>query len=284
MQDFGSNRPLFLLIHGAWHGAWCYGPLQVALTRRGAMSCPLELPGHGIDARISSAEDIAENKVARVADIDWNAGIDGLAEIVADIRATHRGPLILVGHSAGGLALSALGERCPDLIDRLVYLCAFLLPPGLSMMEASMRPENDGATPPLLLKGPPEIVKAHRIDPRATDPAYRELVHQAFYGDLSDAQATAAMWHVLADEPIPPEYIPTSAERWGSIPRSYIVAERDNAIRPNLQRYFIAIADAEFPQQTTQVVNMDSDHSPFFSATQQLAEVLIDMGRMTTCN
>jgi pimeloyl-ACP methyl ester carboxylesterase len=284
MQEVGDDRPLFLLIHGAWHGAWCYGPLQVALTRMGALSCPLELPGHGIDARISSAEEIAENSVSGAAEIDWSAGIDGLANVIADMRATHGGPLILVGHSAGGAALSALGERSPEQIDRLVYLCAFMLPPSLSMLEASMRPENDGSIPPLLLRGLPEVVKAHRIDPRAPDPAYRDLMQQAFYGDLSDAQATAAMWHVIPDEPIPPDYIFTSADRWGSIPRSYIVAERDNAIRPSLQRHFIAVADAAFPQQSTHVVAIDSDHSPFFSATQQLAEILIDMGRMTVRN
>jgi len=276
-----QEAPLFLLVHGAWHGAWCFGPLQLALARLGGLSCPLELPGHGIDARIPSSAEIAEGAVSRAAGIDWHEAVASLAEAIADIRSFHRGPTIIVGHSAGGAMVSALGERCPDLLDRLVYLCAFLLPPGLSTVAASMLPENGGALAPTLLKGPPDVLKALRIDPRSSNAEYRDLIKQTFYSDMTDSQATAAMWQIVPDEPLPPDVITTTAHRWGSVPRTFIVAERDRAIRPALQRRFITETDAAFPERQTDVLSIDSDHSPFFTATESLAKMLAGIGRNT---
>ena len=45
-----------------------------------------------------------------------------VVDIVRQVRA--HGPVILVGHSLGGLAISGAGNEIPDLIDRLVYIAA----------------------------------------------------------------------------------------------------------------------------------------------------------------
>ncbi|MGA0194495.1 MAG: alpha/beta fold hydrolase, partial [Ilumatobacteraceae bacterium] len=41
------SSPLVVLVHGAWHGAWCWAPLQTELDRRGIASLAVDLPGHG---------------------------------------------------------------------------------------------------------------------------------------------------------------------------------------------------------------------------------------------
>jgi hypothetical protein len=68
-----------------------------------------------------------------------------------------------------------------------------------------------------------------------------------------------------------------TTDRWGSIPRSYIIAERDRAIDPRLQQLFIEQADAQFPNNLTTVYRLDSDHSPFFTATNALTDTLFEI-------
>ena len=64
-----------------------------------------------------------------------------------------------------------------------------------------------------------------------------------------------------------------TAERYGSVPHSYVVCARDNAIRPELQRLFVKETDAVSAQPTT-VVEFDASHSPFLSQPAALADVI----------
>ncbi len=67
-------------------------------------------------------------------------------------------------------------------------------------------------------------------------------------------------------------------DAWGSIPRTYVVCSRDMAIRPALQRLFIAEADAAFPENQTSVVTLDAAHAPFLSMPGELATIVGKLG------
>jgi pimeloyl-ACP methyl ester carboxylesterase len=71
--------------------------------------------------------------------------------------------------------------------------------------------------------------------------------------------------------------IVTTEARWGKVRRHYIKCLQDNAIKPTLQQRFISEADAFVPGNKTQVHVLDTSHSPFMSAPEELARLLADI-------
>ncbi|HNH94754.1 MAG TPA: alpha/beta fold hydrolase, partial [Microthrixaceae bacterium] len=104
---------MFVLIHGAWQGAWCWSRLQVSLRGLGALSIAVDLPGHGEDR-------------TPIAGLTLSDYADRVIEVLDDIDE----PVTLVGHSLGGATISTVAERRPERIAGLVYLCALLQPSG----------------------------------------------------------------------------------------------------------------------------------------------------------
>ena len=99
----------FGLVHGAWHGAWCWNRLVPSLEARGHRVVAVELP----------AEDPA-------------AGLKRYAEIVAEALGD-ADDVVLVGHSLGGCALPLIAAQRP--VRHLVYLCALIPVPGKSATD-----------------------------------------------------------------------------------------------------------------------------------------------------
>jgi pimeloyl-ACP methyl ester carboxylesterase len=92
----------------------------------------------------------------------------------------------LVGHSFGGLAITVAAEATPDLIDRLVYLTAYVPVPELpNAVALASLPEGQSSISGAILIGDPRVTGAQRINPRDADPAYIEKGRQALYNDLS---------------------------------------------------------------------------------------------------
>ncbi len=120
----------FALVHGAWHGAWCWERLVEPLERRGHGAIAMDLPAEDLDA-----------------------GLDEYADIVAAFLATADDDAIVVGHSLNGLILPLVAARRP--VAAIVYLCAFLPLDGksindqfadssLPILTFSERPQPDG--------------------------------------------------------------------------------------------------------------------------------------------
>lgn len=234
----------FVLIHGAWHGGWCWERVAPLLAAAGHRALAPDLPGMGADRRTLGGDPLGE----------W-------ADFVADLAAAAGAPVILVGHSRGGLVISEAAERVPQSIQRLVYLTAFLLQPGQSLAEIAGRY--------------PEIGPAAAIRP-ADDPSRvivdREQAIPIFYNRTSAAEAQAAADR-LGPEPLAALTTPLriSAERFGRVPRAYIEAAHDRAISLEMQRAM----QAELP--CTPVIALEADHSPFYSAVPDLARALLEL-------
>ena len=113
------------------------------------------------------------------------------------------------------------------------------------------------------------------VDPRADGTiAFKpERSRETFYGNCADADVVFAQSRLVA-EPMAPSGTPveTTAERWGRIPRYYIECERDRAITLELQR------EMQKHSPCRQTFSIDTDHSPFFSAPGQLADILLRIG------
>jgi pimeloyl-ACP methyl ester carboxylesterase len=105
----------FVLVHGAWHGSWCWARVRRALVAQGHRVFTPTLTGVGERSHL----------LAR--DIDLQVHVDDVANL---IRWEELDEVILCGHSYGGCVISGAADAVPDRIAVLVYLDAFLLEEG----------------------------------------------------------------------------------------------------------------------------------------------------------
>ena len=230
----------FLLIHGAWHGGWCWEELTPELEARGHAAHATDLPGHGDDP-------------ADPADVTMD---DYVARVTARLRDLPE-PAILLGHSMGGMPISAAAEAEPERIRALVYLCAFLPRDGESL--ASIEHRNPRPTVP------PHIVADEAGGTLSIAPEHHRAL---FYGDVDEAVVERAQARLRLQPTTPFVARLSLGEAFAGLPKHYVECTRDGAISIELQRDMIAAA----PGVT--VHTMDSDHSPFLSHPAALAAIL----------
>lgn len=235
---------IFLLIHGAWHGGWCWQTMVPLLEARGHTVLAPDLPGHGADPTPAPSVTLAT-----------------YTDFVCDLLSRQPRPVILVGHSMGGIVITQAAEQCPERIESLVYLTAFLPRTGESLMSLASQDRES-------------LVNPNSIEPREDGTlAFRpEFSREAFYANCSAEDAAFAQAR-LSVQPAAPLGTPvhTTAERWGQVPRDYIACNRDRAVTPWLQREMLA----HLPCRRT--FSLDTDHSPFLSAPGPLAEILLQI-------
>ncbi len=235
----------FVLIHGAFHGGWCFDPVAEILTARGHLVSAPTLPGMGGD-----------EAALRAATLDSWAAFT-LAEC-RRLREAGAGPLVLTGHSRGGIVLSAAAEADPAAMDRLAYICALLVP------EASRREQLNA-----LLPQHPELAAGGSLVGNGAGIAMDPEIGVQFFGQNVPAKYAAEARRLLA-EPLAPLATPliVTPERWGRVPRTYIECLQDRVMAIGHQRAMVALSPG------TDVVTLDSDHSPFYSMPEQLADAL----------
>ena len=231
----------YVLVHGGQHGAWCWERLIPLLDAAGHRVTAPDLAGMGQDRTPFAPDALAQ----------WADQIAALIEREAE-------PVILVGHSRGGLVISEVAERVPDRIRRLVYLAAFLLPPGASMMQSLVD---------YMPGGPPPII----IDEESGTVMLKPGVAEPMFYNLCSPEDAAACVARLSPEPIQTmsQGLRISMERFGQVPRAYIETTHDRAIALEHQRAM----QADLPCE--KILRIDSDHSPFYSAPLQLRDALL---------
>src|ERR1700755_3231007 len=144
----------FVLVHGAFAGAWCWKRVSPGVRLAGHDVETLDLPGSG--AGETPAADVT---------------LAAYGERVCDVLAAGP-PALLVGHSMGGMAITQAAARRPDLIAGLVYAAAFLPVEGESLIDLTQRPEagEDQVQANLLVSGDPPVAT---LSPAGAPPAPR---------------------------------------------------------------------------------------------------------------
>ncbi|KVE35614.1 peptidase M13 [Burkholderia sp. TSV86] len=278
----------FVLVHGAWHGAWAYSRVIPALAAHGHAAIAGDLPAHGANARFPASFfkrplDAAAfaSEPSPVASTTLDDYVDHVLHTIDQARALGHERVVLVGHSMGGLAVTLAAERAPQKIAKLVYLAAFMPTAGTTALDYTRGPENRGEMLGALMMASPITTGALRLDPHSDDPAYRAAAKRALCDDAADADYTAFGRLLSCDTPAAPfaARIETTSGRWGAIERHYIRCLRDHTLLPALQQRFIDEADALTPDNRTHVHALDSSHSPFISQPQRLADLLADIAR-----
>jgi pimeloyl-ACP methyl ester carboxylesterase len=226
-----SSPSTIVLVHGAWHGAWCWERVVPLLEQRGLDVRTVELPSIGLD-------------------VDTTRDLSGDAAAVRQVLDDVGGPILLCGHSYGGLVITMAAAGRSD-VARLVYLCAAMPDAGESGATVF---ERAGISPGWI------VVEDGRM---LVDPAQAAAV---FYGDCDPETQRAAVARLRPMSPAP-HFEPVPVAAWRTIPSTYVVCTSDRAIPTESQR-------AAFAPQAAEVLELDSSHSPFLSQPQALAELL----------
>ncbi|MCM6778840.1 alpha/beta hydrolase [Nocardia sp. CDC159] len=130
-------------------------PVVRELALLGHRSLPVDLPGHGLDAAYplsyQAPQDLAAFAAAPspVAEFTLADNVNRVVDIVREVR--RHGPVVLVGHSLGGVTIGMVGNVIPDAIDRMVYLSAFCpsTPDAPSAFALSQTPSTCTHWPPV---------------------------------------------------------------------------------------------------------------------------------------
>ena len=129
-----------VLIHGAWHGGWCWGKVAP----------PLRAAGH--DVYTPTLTDLGERSHL----LSPEVGLDiHVQDIVATLEYEDLREVVMVGHSYGGMVMTAVADRAADRLAHLIYLDAFVPANGQALadladptfyarLEASARSEGEG--------------------------------------------------------------------------------------------------------------------------------------------
>ena len=190
--------------------------------------------------------------------------LEALGDRVVAALELCREPAVLVGHSMGGIAISVAAENRPELVHRLVYVAAPLLPSGASLM--SVLGDHD---PESLTMAEGSLL----LD--ETDASVRlgsGVANDLFYGECPPAARSVAVARLSEKIALTPLTTPVALTeaRFGSVPRAFVKTLRDRALTPSCQQWMIDQSPCDAVRE------IDTDHAPWLSAPDDLARLLME--------
>ena len=225
----------FALVHGAWHGGWCWERLIPELEALGHRAVAMDLPSDDPEASFST-----------------------YADAVVDAIADEPDDTVVVGHSLAGHTIPLVADR--RTVGRLVFLCALIAEPGRSFRDQL---ETE---PEMILNeyesGMSEVDEQARRRWIDYEPARENL-----YADCDEADARAA-FERLRPQALAPYAQPCQLQALTPCECTYVVGSEDRLVNPDWSRRAakqrLGVEPAEFA----------SSHSPFLSRPADLARLL----------
>ena len=235
---------MFILIHGAYHGGWCWDAVADRLRGEGHTVGNPDLPGHGRDP-------------------GWLADqtMPNYIEHITNLVDTSSSKVILVGHSMGGAIATAVANANPDRIHQIIYLTAYI--------------PNDGESVGDVVKtDPASFVQIDRVDIEGLDAISLKTgtLADAFYNDATSRMLGFAEDRVQLQSPIPFRHrFALDNTSLGHIPKAAIICTKDRAISSRHQRMMAMRAGCE------PIIDIDAGHSPFVTRPDDLIEAIFQI-------
>ncbi len=242
-----AHADTFVIVHGAFQTAESWSAVADALRAKGHTAIAVNLPGR-------NAEGVAAKAVT----------LANYVQTVEQVVQQQTQPVVLVGHSFGGMTISLVAEALPKKISKLIYVAAYVPVTGDSMQALAESDKSNGFTE-----------KSFVIAP---DYSFATILNtdqsRLFINDGSpeqQAQVTGAM----VREPLGPIGTPVqvSAEKFGAVPKAYIRTAQDATVSPTLQNMMIQRTNI------TQTQTVETGHSPQASQPNRLADAMIELAR-----
>ena len=210
MTTSSTTPATVVLVHGAWHGPWCFDKVVAGLEVRGIPVVAVERRRmHEPSGTLRGVTDSAENEA-----------------IVRAALEQIEGPVVLLGHSFGGVPITTapLGN---DNVKHLVYLTAIM-------------PDTDGAMPDNFIN--PELATAVQPGEDGSTTVQADKIRYAFYHMCSDEDYERALTELVRDQAVITPDAPRDTA-WRRITTTYVVCTQDQALLAEGQRTLARRAD-----------------------------------------
>lgn len=241
-----TESTTYVLVHGAWQAPYVWDAVRANLVNKGNKVIVVELPGHGADTTPA-----------------YTLSIDAYRDKVIEAISKADGKVILVGHSMGGMVITAVAEKIPFRISKLVYIGAFLPASGQSIGEIAM-------TDPDSKLGASLVESADHL----TLDVKRENLADLFISDGTQADKDRVLAGYRAEPAIPfGSTVTVTAANFGSVEKVYIRTLKDIVISPGLQDRMIAAAGIK------SVYTVNTSHSPFLAQPKAVSDLLLTIGQ-----
>ena len=193
-----------VLVHGAWHGSWCWQRVVPLLRQRGFAVRAVDLPSTGIDPPPR-------------ADLSTDAA--AVRKVIKEMP----GDVLVCGHSYGGMVISHPAVGAHPRVGHLAYVCAFVPDRGQSLFSI-----GDGKPAPWI-----------RADERGMTLPDPDQAADLFFGDC-DPETQAWAIGRLRSQPAAPFAEPIADPAWLRTESTYIVCTQDRVMPAELQRGLFA--------------------------------------------
>lgn len=238
-----AGRRTFVLVHGSWHGGWCWDAVVKSLAQRGHRVFAPTLTGLG-ERRHLLSKDV--NLTTHITDVCNVIETEDLSDAV------------LVGHSYGGIVISGVADRMPPRLSQLIYLDALLVDPGQTVFSTFFSPEEREA----VLKVVAEQGNGVGIPP----------LPASLFG-ITDPEKLQWVQRHLSPQPVGTyeEPLQLQSELGGTLRKTYIECTQNAlpVIEPIRKR---VRADSSWRVRT-----LDSGHDAMVSAPERLTKLLVEI-------
>ncbi|UOE49097.1 alpha/beta fold hydrolase [Mucilaginibacter sp. SMC90] len=242
----------YVLVHGAWQAPYVWDAVKAKLINEGNNVTVVELPGHGSDNTVPST-------------ITLNTYRDKVVDAVSKIN----GKVILVGHSLGGMVISAVAEQEPSKIEKLVYLAAYLPTSGQSLF--ALASTDPGSSLGGEVNGQKILTEN---DTNGTLDVARDQIVNIFIQDGSTQVQNLVLQNYRPEPAIPfMNPVTLTAANFGSVEKVYIKTLQDHVVSPGLQDRMIASGNVKT------IYKLNTSHSAFLAKPDSVAILLTKIGQ-----
>lgn len=237
-----NSKKTYVLVHGAWHGAWSFLKTEQKMEQSGAKVISFDLPGHG-------------NDKTDISQVTFDSYVEKVKQEITKINT----PVILVGHSLAGFIISKVAEDLPNLIEKLVFIAA-MIPNNQKTVFDTLK-EDSGSQ---LLQN---LIFA---EDQSWATVSEETLKSIVYNGASDKQIAEA-GPQLVRQATQPFFVPvtTSDNAFGKIDKTFIVCEKDKILSATAQKELAKITNCN------KTISINTGHVPSIENPESLAETIL---------
>jgi pimeloyl-ACP methyl ester carboxylesterase len=231
----------FVLLHGAWHGGWCWEGVIKELEKRGHTAEAPTMPGHNPD------------------DDRANIQFEDYVNKILAVLNRQETPCVLVGHSSAGFLMQAAAPGTSEKIERLIFLNAFILPDGKCQFDLVPPEASEGMT------------AAANVSPDNCVPIIEDFVRNQLMGGESEEMQDALISR-LVPQPIAIFTTPVSTQEFENltIPRAVVFCKDDASLPPGA---YLGMARGLGDYK---LVEVTGSHEALFTSPGTVVEGLIE--------
>lgn len=235
-----AEKPEIVLVHGAFEDASIWKGVEARLHKDGYVTRAIDLPGRPSNPLSPQNINLAVYRDTVLA---------GIA------HASH--PVVLVGHSFGGIVISAVAEAAPEKIKTLVYVAALLPRDGDSLLSLAQTDPGSQVGPHLQIR---------------KDEGLASIDHDAraeLFANDGPPQLKAALPDLIVDEPLGPLAEPVHlTSRAAGVDKTYIHTSQDHVVSPGGQAAMVAATPVRLS------FTLNTGHTPFLTDVNGLADAI----------